>query len=303
MRLPRIIERIANGVADPLRWQTSLAWRAARCRRPDRPRPGGRSHAIDALCGASRHPVSARRRHPQQQPSRHAGLVCGTIADRAAGPRCTDDQRGAGASVGRTPGDARHQSDRHRRADSSRSLRARHGDQPGLDGPDARSRKSRRAAAAGLGARRRTATRPPTPNAAKAGSLAPFGEAKGYALGLAFELLVTGLTASAIGRDVRGTLDSDRDLQQGRLSSSCSDSVAAWRSVRAARRIPRCGARRMPADGLRRCLVPGDRAHWHAAAPPSPRVVHSADDFCDRLEASVTAKPEPSMQWSTRLPA
>jgi LDH2 family malate/lactate/ureidoglycolate dehydrogenase len=50
---------------------------------------------------------------------------------------------------------------------------------------------------------------------AKAGSLAPFGEAKGYALGLAIEILVTSITGAAIGRDVVGTLDSDRICNKG----------------------------------------------------------------------------------------
>jgi LDH2 family malate/lactate/ureidoglycolate dehydrogenase len=45
--------------------------------------------------------------------------------------------------------------------------------------------------------------------AATSGAIAPFGGAKGYALGLAFELLVTSLTGAAIGRAVRGTLDAD----------------------------------------------------------------------------------------------
>lgn len=44
--------------------------------------------------------------------------------------------------------------------------------------------------------------------AAREGAIAPFGHAKGYALGLAFELLVTSLAGAAIGRDVTGTLDS-----------------------------------------------------------------------------------------------
>lgn len=51
--------------------------------------------------------------------------------------------------------------------------------------------------------------------AAKAGSIAPFGGAKGYALGLAIELLVTSLAASAIGTDVVGTLDSDKVCNKG----------------------------------------------------------------------------------------
>lgn len=52
-------------------------------------------------------------------------------------------------------------------------------------------------------------------SAAKLGSIAPFGDAKGYALGLALEVLITSLTASAIGPDVVGTLDSDRQCNKG----------------------------------------------------------------------------------------
>lgn len=52
-------------------------------------------------------------------------------------------------------------------------------------------------------------------SAARDGSIAPFGGAKGYALGLAFELLVTSLTASAIGQDVKGTLDSVHPCNKG----------------------------------------------------------------------------------------
>lgn len=52
-------------------------------------------------------------------------------------------------------------------------------------------------------------------NAAKAGAIAPFGAAKGYALGLAIEVLVVSLTASAIGRDVTGTLDSTTVSNKG----------------------------------------------------------------------------------------
>ena len=39
--------------------------------------------------------------------------------------------------------------------------------------------------------------------------------AKGYALGLAFEVLVAGLTASAYGTDVKGTLDSTEICNKG----------------------------------------------------------------------------------------
>jgi L-2-hydroxycarboxylate dehydrogenase (NAD+) len=51
--------------------------------------------------------------------------------------------------------------------------------------------------------------------AAKCGAIAPFGGPKGYALGLAFELLVTALTGAAIGTDVRGTLDDSHPCNKG----------------------------------------------------------------------------------------
>lgn len=51
--------------------------------------------------------------------------------------------------------------------------------------------------------------------AAKRGAIAPFGGAKGYALGLAIEVLVAGLTGSALGTAVQGTLDSTSACNKG----------------------------------------------------------------------------------------
>ncbi|MFG1421792.1 Ldh family oxidoreductase [Roseixanthobacter liquoris] len=51
--------------------------------------------------------------------------------------------------------------------------------------------------------------------AAKSGAIAPFGGAKGYGLGLAFEVLVASLAACALGPDVRGTLDSTHPCNKG----------------------------------------------------------------------------------------
>ncbi|MEN3280545.1 MAG: hypothetical protein V7607_1685 [Solirubrobacteraceae bacterium] len=50
---------------------------------------------------------------------------------------------------------------------------------------------------------------------ARAGALSPFGGAKGYALGLAVELLVAGLTTTALGADVAGTLDVEHAVTKG----------------------------------------------------------------------------------------
>ncbi len=54
-------------------------------------------------------------------------------------------------------------------------------------------------------------------SAAKKGAIAPFGGPKGYALGIAFEVLVASLAASAIGTDVKGTLDSVNVTNKGDL--------------------------------------------------------------------------------------
>jgi LDH2 family malate/lactate/ureidoglycolate dehydrogenase len=57
------------------------------------------------------------------------------------------------------------------------------------------------------------ATRDPVAVAA----IAPFGGAKGYGLGLAFELLVGILTGTAFGADVLGTLDTEHPVTKGDL--------------------------------------------------------------------------------------
>jgi LDH2 family malate/lactate/ureidoglycolate dehydrogenase len=94
--------------------------------------------------------------------------------------------------------------------------------------------------------------------AAKAGAIAPFGGAKGYALGLAFEVLVASLTASALGTDVRGTLDSDRPCNKGDVFiviETASQGVAA--SISAYLDAIRACA---PVDPQKPVAVPGDRA-------------------------------------------
>lgn len=95
--------------------------------------------------------------------------------------------------------------------------------------------------------------------AARDGAIAPFGGAKGYALGLSFEVLVAALTASALGTDVTGTLDSVNVCNKGDVfiviepaSSGIADSVSAYLNA-----IRACA----PAVPSRPVSVPGDRAH------------------------------------------
>ncbi|WP_087724851.1 Ldh family oxidoreductase [Pandoraea sp. PE-S2T-3] len=95
-------------------------------------------------------------------------------------------------------------------------------------------------------------------HAAKAGAIAPFGDAKGYALGIAFEVLVSSLTAAALGTDVRGTLDAEHVCNKGDVfivlesaPGGMAGQISAYLdAVRACE----------PADPDRPVVVPGDRA-------------------------------------------
>lgn len=92
------------------------------------------------------------------------------------------------------------------------------------------------------------------PVAVKSGAISPFGGAKGYALGLAFELLVASLTSSALGRDVRGTLDDTEPCNKGDLFiviDGAGGAMAAY--LDAIRALP-------PSSGFDGVRVPGDRA-------------------------------------------
>jgi LDH2 family malate/lactate/ureidoglycolate dehydrogenase len=107
----------------------------------------------------------------------------------------------------------------------------------------------------------------PTTDAAAAvdGAISPFGGPKGYALGLTLEVLVATLTRTALGEDVRGTLDPTDPSTKGdvfiavdpTLFGSGAAAVAAY--LTALRATP-------PAPGHDRVLVPGDRARATRAA-------------------------------------
>lgn len=94
------------------------------------------------------------------------------------------------------------------------------------------------------------------PNAAKKGAIAPFGAAKGYALGLAFELLVTALTGAALGRNVTGTLNAEKACNKGDvfiLIDPLSGQGAALSDyLETIRQTP-------PAAGFDKVLIPGER--------------------------------------------
>jgi L-2-hydroxycarboxylate dehydrogenase (NAD+) len=92
------------------------------------------------------------------------------------------------------------------------------------------------------------------PVAVKSGAISPFGGAKGYALGLAFELLVASLTNSALGRDVVGTLDDTERCNKGDLFiviDGANGKMGVY--LDAIRALP-------PSAGFDEVRVPGDRA-------------------------------------------
>ena len=95
--------------------------------------------------------------------------------------------------------------------------------------------------------------------AAKKGAIAPFGGPKGYALGLAFEVLVASLALSGIGTHVKGTLDSVEVSNKGDLFIVIAPqhAAAAKAIVTAYLDDIRNAA---PADPGQPVVVPGDRA-------------------------------------------
>jgi LDH2 family malate/lactate/ureidoglycolate dehydrogenase len=102
----------------------------------------------------------------------------------------------------------------------------------------------------------------PTTDAARAkdGAIAPFGGAKGYALGLAFEVLVASLAESAIGTGVKGTLDSKHPSNKGDLFIVIAPPHAEAAKALVTEYLDAVRAS-PPADATRPVLIPGDRAH------------------------------------------
>lgn len=136
--------------------------------------------------------------------------------------------------------------------------------------------------------------RPTTdPEAAKQGAIAPFGQAKGYALGLGFELLVTALSGSALGRDVHGTLDAEHLSNKGDVfivvdGPSTAGLAAYLDIIRSAD----------PAEGFERVMVPGERGR----ATRADRLrdgVPIADAVWERIQyAAHTSPTEPKSALS-----
>jgi len=106
----------------------------------------------------------------------------------------------------------------------------------------------------------------PTTDPAAAAAISPFGGAKGSGLGLALEVLVATLTASALGRDVHGTLDADDACNKGDVFLVADPSTLPGGSRAGAVSAYLDAVRATPvqagADAVR---VPGDRARAERA--------------------------------------
>jgi L-2-hydroxycarboxylate dehydrogenase (NAD+) len=101
--------------------------------------------------------------------------------------------------------------------------------------------------------------------AAKSGAIAPFGAAKGYGLGLAFELLVATLAGSQLAPEIRGTLDAAHPVNKGDVlilidPGAANASMARLATYLAALRNSR------PADTDRPVAIPGDGMRRRRAA-------------------------------------
>lgn len=102
------------------------------------------------------------------------------------------------------------------------------------------------------------------PEAAKAGAIAPFGDAKGYGLGLAIELLVALLAGSDIAPDVRGTLDDTNPATKGDLLILINPAAGTGGAAALTAYLDRLRASR-PAEAQRPVAIPGDRSRARRA--------------------------------------
>jgi L-2-hydroxycarboxylate dehydrogenase (NAD+) len=93
--------------------------------------------------------------------------------------------------------------------------------------------------------------------AAKEGAIAPFGGAKGYALGLALEVLVACLTEAALGAEVAGTLDADRPCNKGDVFIVIDPVSNALERISTYLDAVRACPPARPGDAV---MIPGDRS-------------------------------------------
>ncbi len=130
------------------------------------------------------------------------------------------------------------------------------------------------------------------PTAAAAGAISPFGGAKGFALGLAIEVLVGALTRSAVGRDVVGTLDAEPVCNKGDVficidPATVGDPAARLSVVSEYLALLRSEE---PQDGFTRVRLPGDRAAEAHEASAHAGVELPAGVWQEALELAAALK-------------
>ena len=91
------------------------------------------------------------------------------------------------------------------------------------------------------------------------GAISPFGGPKGYALGLVLEVLVATVTRTALGEDVRGTLDPTDPSTKGDLFLALDPAAFGPGAAPVAAYLAAL-RETVPAPGHDSVLVPGDRA-------------------------------------------
>lgn len=119
---------------------------------------------------------------------------------------------------------------------------------------------------------------------AKSGSIASFGGAKGFGLGLAVELLVASLAGSAFAPDVRGTLDAEHLANKGDLFILINPAGTHGR-MQASSDYLACLRASTPADPAHAVSIPGDgaRARRNAA-------LRNGFDVTDTLWSALQAR-------------
>jgi L-2-hydroxycarboxylate dehydrogenase (NAD+) len=99
------------------------------------------------------------------------------------------------------------------------------------------------------------------PLAASQGAISPFGGPKGFALGLALEVLIASLTGTALGQDVHGTLDADDECNKGDVFICINQTLVAGESVTEEISKYLDDVRSTPAQpGSAGVRIPGERA-------------------------------------------
>lgn len=123
---------------------------------------------------------------------------------------------------------------------------------------------------------------------AKHGSIAPFGGAKGYGLGIAIELLVAALAGSALAPDIRGTLDADAVCNKGDVLIAMTMNAGEAMLGQLSAYLDR--VRQSPAaDRDRPVAVPGD-----GAAARRDKALRDGFDISPRLWDELAALSENS---------